>query len=195
MKATDNKLEHNDYQHPQGMWHSCTSGKEPCAHLAIEVWLVILCAYQMIEIQWNKQVRYLSTILTRGPLTINNYDNVSISLCTISHESFEIKFGNPCFNIVSLNFIHINHWASMSLDCISQKIYGHHFTIGRIVHMASHNCPISNTFHMIKHDPNILQIHASCIHVTKLTPFLTLFIDILKINTFCPKTCPRKQYS
>jgi hypothetical protein len=35
---------------------------------------------------------------------------------------------------------------------------GHHFIINRIVHMTSHSCPASNTFHMIKHDPNVLQI-------------------------------------
>jgi hypothetical protein len=27
--ATRNEQEHNDYQHPQAIWHSCTGGKEP----------------------------------------------------------------------------------------------------------------------------------------------------------------------
>ncbi len=35
---------------------------------------------------------------------------------------------------------------------------GHHFTINNIIHMTSHCCPTNNTFHMIKHDPNVLQI-------------------------------------
>jgi len=37
MKATNNELEHNDNQHPQGMWHFCTGGKKPCGHLATQV--------------------------------------------------------------------------------------------------------------------------------------------------------------
>jgi hypothetical protein len=37
IKATNNELKHNDYQLPQRMWHSCTSGKKPCAHLKIQV--------------------------------------------------------------------------------------------------------------------------------------------------------------
>ncbi len=36
--------------------------------------------------------------------------------------------------------------------------YGQHFTINTIIHMTSHSCPTNNTLHMIKHDPNILQI-------------------------------------
>jgi hypothetical protein len=35
MKAISNELKHNDCQHPQGMWHSCTGFKEPYAYLAI----------------------------------------------------------------------------------------------------------------------------------------------------------------
>jgi hypothetical protein len=37
MKATNNELEHNDYQHPKGLWHSYISGKKPCVHLATQV--------------------------------------------------------------------------------------------------------------------------------------------------------------
>jgi hypothetical protein len=37
MKATNNELEHNDYQHPQRMWYSCIGGKKNCAHLATQV--------------------------------------------------------------------------------------------------------------------------------------------------------------
>jgi len=36
------------------------------------------------------------------------------------------------------------------------NLNGHHFAIGRIVHMTSHSCPTSHTLHMIKH-ANILQ--------------------------------------
>jgi hypothetical protein len=37
MQTTNNKLEHNDYQLPQGMWHYCIGGKEHCIHLATQV--------------------------------------------------------------------------------------------------------------------------------------------------------------
>jgi hypothetical protein len=37
MKTTNNKLEHKDYQLPQGMWHFCIGGKECCVNLTI-VW-------------------------------------------------------------------------------------------------------------------------------------------------------------
>jgi hypothetical protein len=36
--------------------------------------------------------------------------------------------------------------------------YGQHFTIDKIVHMTSHNCLANNMLHLIKHDPNVLQI-------------------------------------
>ncbi len=86
------------------------------------------------------------------PQTINNYNHIPIDLCVVSHESFEIGFWKPvlqhCF--IKLNFsvlkLHIT-------NC-----YDHHFTLSRIVHMTNHSCPTNNTFHMIKHDPNILQI-------------------------------------
>jgi hypothetical protein len=35
---------------------------------------------------------------------------------------------------------------------------GHQFVIGYIINMTSHSCPTNHTLHMIKHDPNYLQI-------------------------------------
>jgi hypothetical protein len=35
---------------------------------------------------------------------------------------------------------------------------GHHFAIGRIIHITNHSYPTNRMFHMIKYDPSILQI-------------------------------------
>jgi hypothetical protein len=37
MKTTNNKLEHKDYQPPQGMLHSSTSGKKHYVDLATQI--------------------------------------------------------------------------------------------------------------------------------------------------------------
>ncbi len=97
-------------------------------------------------------------------------------------------FGNPCFNIVSLSFVHIICWVLVSSNCIWQTTMVVTLQIGRIVHMTNHSCLANNTFHVIKHDPIVLQIpYRSSIHVTRLAPPPTPFIDILKMNTFAPK--------
>ncbi len=73
------------------------------------------------------------------PRPINNYDNVIIGLCVISHESFQIWF-----------------WKTHALDCLIKlcphdllifdvfRLHvkycnGHHFAIGKIVRMTSHS--------------------------------------------------------
>jgi hypothetical protein len=62
--------------------------------------------------------------------------------------------------------------------------HGHHFTIGKIVHMRSHSCPFNNKLHMIKYDPSVLQIPCklhSC-DEARSTPH-TIYWH-LEINTF-----------
>ncbi len=84
--------------------------------------------------------------------TINNYDNVSIGLCTINHESFKIwswKF------VFLYRLITLCSHDLLNFDVIKLHVTncnGHYFTI------ISHRCPANNTFHMIKHDPNVLRI-------------------------------------
>ncbi len=74
-----------------------------------------------------------------------------------------------------MNPLKFDFWKVMLLHCVIKlcshyllnlcvlKLHvtncnGHHFAIGRIVHMTNHNCPTNHTLHMIKHDPSILQI-------------------------------------
>ncbi len=83
----------------------------------------------------------------------------------------KFDFGNFCFNIMSLNFIHITCWASMSLDLHVTNHNGHHFTIGRIIYMTSHSCPTSHMLHMITHDPKVLQIPYK-LHLCDKTHFI-----------------------
>jgi len=90
--------------------------------------------------------------------TINNFDNVPISLCTINHESLEIGF---CKLVLQHHFIKLCAHKSLSFNLLRLHItnnYGQHFIINKIVHMTSHSCPTNNMLHMIKHDPSILQI-------------------------------------
>jgi len=90
--------------------------------------------------------------------TINNFDNIPIGLCVISHESLEIGFWKP---ILQQCFIKLCPHKSLNFNVFKLHItnnYGQHFTIDMIVHMTSHSCPPNNTLHMIKHDLNILQI-------------------------------------
>jgi hypothetical protein len=53
--------------------------------------------------------------------------------------------------------------------------YGQFFTIDTIIHMKNHSCSASNMFHMIKHDPNMIQTFfkslVGCIYVMRLIPF------------------------
>ncbi len=90
--------------------------------------------------------------------SINNSNNIPIGLCIINHKSLEIWF----WKIMLLHHV-IELFPHYLLSLHVLKLYvtnlnGCHFTICRIIHMTSHSCPTSHTLHMIKHDPNILQI-------------------------------------
>jgi hypothetical protein len=63
----------------------------------------------------------------------------------------DFDFGNLFFNIISLRFDLLNFGV---LRQHATNCNGHHFTISKIIHMTSHNCPANNTLHMIKHDPS-----------------------------------------
>jgi len=67
--------------------------------------------------------------------------------------------------------------------------YGQHFTIGKIIHMISHSYLANNTFHMIKHDLNILKIPYILHSCDEANSILNMIYRHLKKNTFCPKTC------
>jgi hypothetical protein len=129
----------------------------------------------------------------RGVLqTINNYDRVPIGLCAISHESLEIGFWK-----LVLQHHFIKHYPHKSLNfgvfmLHITNCYGQHFIIGRIVHMTSHSCPISNTLHMIKHDLSVLQIPYRLHSCDKVNSTPDTIYRHLKNNSFCPKTCPGK---
>ncbi len=78
--------------------------------------------------------------------------------CAISHESFKIWFWKLVFQH---HFIKLCPHDLLSFGVLKLHVTnhnGHQFTIGRIVHMTSFSYLINNTLHMIKHDPNILQI-------------------------------------
>jgi hypothetical protein len=158
MKTTNNKLEHNDCQHPQRMWHSCISGKKPCVHLATPIWSIILCVYRMIESNGiNKRTLYQPS-WQRGPLNHKQLWPCSNWLMHYQPWSFKIGFWKPMFQH---GFINLYPHKSLNFNVLRLHItnyYDHHFTIGRMVHMISHNCLIINIFHMIKHDPSVMQI-------------------------------------
>jgi hypothetical protein len=133
-------------------------------------------------VQWNKGV----------PWTINNFDHILISLCTISLESLESRFWKP---LSQHHFIKLFPHMLLNFGDLGLHItnhYGQLFTISMIVHMTNQSCLANNTLHMIQAS---CESPASCIHVTRMTPLLTPFIDIFKINTFYPKTYLRKLHS
>jgi hypothetical protein len=124
----------------------------------------------------------------RVPQSINNYNHVLIGLYSIGHESLEIRLWKIVLQHRVIKFF--PHYL-LSLHVFKLHVTncnGHNFTIGWIVHMTIHNCPTDDMLHMIKHDPSILQIPY------KLHSPHYEFMDILKVNTFCPKICPRKQH-
>ncbi len=93
------------------------------------------------------------------PQTINNFDHVLIGLCTINHESLEIQFWKPMLqpNLIKLCPHDLLSFFFLKLHVTNPN--GHHFIIGKIVHMTNHyNCLTNNTFHTIKYDLNVLQI-------------------------------------
>jgi len=92
------------------------------------------------------------------PGTINNVNDVLIGLCIVSHESFEIRFWKL---VLQHCFIKLCPHKSLSFNVFKLHIinnYGQHFIIERIIHMTSHYCLANNMFHIIKHDPSILEI-------------------------------------
>jgi hypothetical protein len=122
----------------------------------------------------------------RIPQNINYFYHVLIGLCTISHESLKIWFWKPVLQHCFIKLCPMICWSLVSSNCMSQIAMVVTLQIGRIVHMTNHSCPTINMLHVIKHDPTILQIPCrSCIHVIRLAPLPTPFIDILKMNTFC----------
>jgi hypothetical protein len=126
------------------------------------------------------------------PWSINNSSSITIGLCVISHESLEIRF----WKVVLLHHV-IEFFPHYLLSLCVLKLHvtnhnGHHFAIGWIVHMRNHDCPTNYILHMIQ---TFYKSPTSCIHVTRFPPFPTPFMDILKMNTFCLRTCPRKQHS
>ncbi len=70
---------------------------------------------------------------------------------------------------------------------------GHHFVIGQIVHMTSHNCPTSHTLHMIKHDPSILQIPCRLHSCDKTHSIPHIIYGHLENEHLLSKTYSRKQ--
>jgi hypothetical protein len=58
--------------------------------------------------------------------------------------------------------------------------YGHHLTIGKIMHMTSHSCPTSNTLHMIKHDLCVLQTSCKLLSCDKVDSTLDIIYRHLK---------------
>jgi hypothetical protein len=144
-------------------------------------------------IQWNKHVCSLSTILTKGvPRTINNFDCISIGLCVINNESFEIGFWKPMLQHCFINFFPRKSLSFNVFKMHITKWYGQHFTIHKIIHMTSHSCLAINTLHMIKHDPSVLQIPYRLHWCGKVDSIPDTIYRHLEINTFCPWICPRK---
>jgi len=78
--------------------------------------------------------------------------------CAINHESLKIWFRKLMLqhHLIKLCLHDLLSFGVLKLHVTNHN--GHQFTIGRIVHMTSCNCLASNTLHMIKHDPNVMQI-------------------------------------
>jgi hypothetical protein len=121
---------------------------------------LINCWYVYWTIKYNRinMCIFINHSHRRVPRSINNSNNILIGLCVINHESFEIWF----WKIVLLHHVIVfcPHYL-LSLHVFRLHVTnrnGHHFAIGWIVHMTSHNCLTNHMFHMTKHDPNILQI-------------------------------------
>jgi hypothetical protein len=69
----------------------------------------------------------------------------------------KLGFGNSYFQHCLIKFC---PHKSLNFGVFKLHItnhYGHHLTIGKIMHMISHSCPTNNTLHMIKRDQCVLQ--------------------------------------
>ncbi len=82
---------------------------------------------------------------------------VQLACMLLAMNPLKFGFTKLCFCIMLLKFSHyLLRLYVLGLHVINHN--GHHFAIGQIINMTSHCCPTSPTFHMIKHDPSILQI-------------------------------------
>jgi hypothetical protein len=91
---------------------------------------------------------------------VNNHDGIPIGLRTVSHESFEVRFGNsmPSHNVVEV--VPEQHLSILVLRLEVAASDGHDALVGPVVNVAGHGGPLGDSFDMVGHDPSMLEITA-----------------------------------
>jgi hypothetical protein len=92
------------------------------------------------------------------PHNHNDFDNISIWLRIIYHESLEVWFGILVLDhcVIELCPHDMLHFFVFRLHVTNNN--GHNFAINQIIYRASHYCPICDTLDMFKHDLIFFQI-------------------------------------
>jgi hypothetical protein len=128
--------------------------------MVLHVWLDILLCVSFQRCSPVEETSALSVL--HGDLwitaTIDNLDSISICLCTVCHEAFEVGILDAvlCHEIVQFS-------PHDTLDLRVLRLHvtygdGHDLAICCIVHMTRHCGPLFDTLYMVKHEPSVLEI-------------------------------------
>jgi hypothetical protein len=93
-----------------------------------------------------------------GP--VNNPHDVPIGLCNVRHEAFEMGLGD---SIAGHDVVEVMPEKNLSILVLGLEVAasdGQDALVNFVVYVASHGGPLGNTFDMVGHDPNMLEILA-----------------------------------
>ena len=93
-----------------------------------------------------------------GP--IDNPHRIPIGLRIVSHESFEVRFGDsmPSHDVVEV--VPEKHLGIFVFRLEVAANNSHDALVGPVVHVAGHGGPLGNAFDIVGHHPSVLEIPA-----------------------------------
>jgi hypothetical protein len=122
-------------------------------------------ACSFLVLPWNCRISIL----------VDHPNSVPVSLCTVSHESFELRLRDA---MPRENNIEILPEDALSCDIFRLHVAngdGHNAAVGGVIDMASHGCLLLDTLHMVEHHPRVFEITTG-LHPLKL-PSLPRCLD------------------
>ena len=111
---------------------------------------------------------------------VNNSHDIPIGLRTVSHETFELSFGNsmPSHDVLE------KHLSILVLGLDIAASDCHDVLVGSVVHVASHGGPFGDTFNMVGHDPSMLGIPSGLHMPNQVDPITRADLGYLENKNF-----------
>jgi len=95
-------------------------------------------------------------LLVAGP--IDNPHSVPVGLGTVCHEAFEVWHVNTVSFHHGVEILPEDHLGINVLRLHVAASNSHDTAVSGVIDMASHRCPLLDSFHMIEHQPGVLKI-------------------------------------